>query len=101
MKKKTVTRGSALDGWHIPGEEEWSEFIDAMGGLDSAAYNINRGLDHDFQIQYGGNYHYRLRNYNYLNDIAYFWSSTSYSTTAGWIRMIGKISCKCKPVNGP
>jgi len=89
-EKNNNLQGICPDGWHIPDDEEWTEFIDAMGGLDSAAFYINRGLDHDFQIQYGGNYHYRLRNYNYLNDIAYFWSSTSFSTTAGWIRMIGK-----------
>jgi len=89
-EKNESFQGICPDGWHIPGDEEWSVFIETYGGADSAAFFINLGIGNDFQIQYGGNYHYRLRNYNYLNDIAYFWSSTSFSTTAGWIRMIGK-----------
>ena len=31
-----------------------------------------------------------LRNYNYQGRIAYFWTSSSYSTTAAWMRMIGR-----------
>ena len=45
-----------------------------------------------FGIQYGGNYHYRLKNYNYLNDIAYYWTSTPFSHTASWMRMIGRLN---------
>ena len=88
-EKNENFQGICPDGWHIPGDEEWSVFIDVIGGADSAAYRINNELS-DFQIQYGGNYHNRLRNYNYLDEIAYYWASTSYSTTAGWIWMIGR-----------
>jgi uncharacterized protein (TIGR02145 family) len=82
-------QGICPDGWHIPTDNEWTVLVDNLGGADSAAYlmKVDSTL---FNIQYGGNYHYRLRNYNYLDRIAYFWASSSFSTTAAWMRMIGK-----------
>jgi len=76
------------DGWHLPSDKEWSEMIDALGGADSAAL-IMRSYP-EINIQYAGNYHSRLNNYNFKGDIAYFWTATSFSHTAAWIRMIGR-----------
>jgi uncharacterized protein (TIGR02145 family) len=82
-------QGICPDGWHIPTDQDWSELISNLGGADSAAYLMK--LDSTlFNIQYGGNYHNRLRNYNYQGRIAYFWTSSSFSTTAAWMRMIGR-----------
>ncbi len=89
-EKNNELQGICPDEWHIPTDEEWADFIEGIGGADSAAYKLNKGLINNFKIQYGGNYHKRLRNYNYLGDIAYYWTSTSFSSTAAFIWMIGK-----------
>ena len=83
-------QGICPQGWHIPDDQEWADLINAIGGADSAAYKLNSGQVSGFQIQYGGNYHHRLRNFNYLEDIAYFWTATSFSSTAAFMRMIGR-----------
>ncbi len=77
-------------GWHIPDEADWDSLIEYLGGADSAALKLKDGSYPEFNLQYGGNYHYRLKNYNYLDNIAYYWSSCSFSKTAAWIRMIGR-----------
>lgn len=82
-------QGICPDGWHIPDDTEWALLIENLGGADSAAY-LMRFDTSLFNIQYAGNYHNRLRNYNYLDRIAYFWTSSSFSTTAAWMRMIGR-----------
>ena len=87
---KDSTQGICPDGWHIPDDEEWTTLINAVGGADSAAINLNKGAFKEFNVQYGGNYHYRLKNYNYIDEIAYYWTSASYSRSAAWMRMIGK-----------
>jgi uncharacterized protein (TIGR02145 family) len=82
-------QGICPDGWHVPTDDEWTALIETLGGNDSAAYLL-RNDTVIFNIQYGGNYHYRLRNYNYLDKIAYYWTSSSFSPTAAWMRMIGR-----------
>jgi uncharacterized protein (TIGR02145 family) len=82
-------QGICPDGWHIPEDTEWTILIDNLGGADSAAYMIKMDTTL-FNIQYAGNYHYRLKNYNYQGSIAYFWTASSFSTTAAWMRMIGR-----------
>ena len=57
-------QGICPEGWHIPSDTEWSIFIDAIGGADSAAYKMDHDSSLHFNIQYGGNYHKRLKNYN-------------------------------------
>jgi len=84
-------QGICPNGWHIPSDKEWSILIQNLGGADSAAYILNQDTA-IFGIQFGGNYHYRLKNYNYLNDIAYYWTSTPFSRTASWMRMIGRLN---------
>lgn len=81
-------QGICPHGWHVPTDDEWQELIETLGGADSAAVAIRSFPD--FNIQFGGNYHSRLHNYNYKDEIAYFWTATSFSHTAAWIRMIGR-----------
>ena len=88
-EKEDSLQGICPQGWHIPNDDEWSLLIDNLGGVDSAAYSLGKDSSL-FNIQYGGNYHNRLRNYNYLNSIAYYWTASSFSTTAAWMRMIGR-----------
>ena len=82
-------QGICPEGWHIPTDHDWSLLIENLGGADSAAYFMKKDTSL-FDIQYAGNYHYRLINYNYLDRIAYYWTASSYSSTAAWMRMIGK-----------
>lgn len=83
-------QGICPDGWHIPSDNDWDVFMDALGGADSAAIKLNYGPYRGFNVQCGGNFHHRLQNFNYLDKIAYYWSATSFSPTAAWMRMIGK-----------
>ncbi len=88
-EKNDSLQGICPDGWHIPTDEEWGILIESMGGADSAAYRLSRETP-EFNIQYGGNYHSRLRNYNYLETNSYYWTANSFSKTAAFIWMIGK-----------
>lgn len=88
-EKNGSLQGICPDSWHIPTDEDWAMLIEKMGGADSAAYRLSRETP-EFNIQYGGNYHSRLRNYNYLEANSYYWTANSYSTTAAFIWMIGK-----------
>jgi uncharacterized protein (TIGR02145 family) len=89
-EKRNELQGICPKGWHIPDDNDWQILIDEIGGADSAAIKLNYGSYRSFNVQFGGNYHYRLQNFNYLGKIAYFWSATSFSTTAAYMRMIGK-----------
>ena len=83
-------QGICPDGWHVPSDEEFAQMIEAVGGADSAALKLKNAEEIDFNFQYGGNYHIRLENYNYLDKIAYYWTSSCFSKTASWMRMFGK-----------
>jgi uncharacterized protein (TIGR02145 family) len=86
---KDSLQGICPHGWHVPSDAEWTVLIENLGGADSAAYLIKMDTTL-FNIQYAGNYHKRLKNYNYKGSIAYFWSANSFSMTAAWMRMIGR-----------
>jgi len=81
-------QGICPTGYHIPTDADWSELIEALGGADSAAFVAR--LHTGFNMQYGGNFHSRLENFNYKDKNAYFWTATSFSHTAAWIWMIGR-----------
>ena len=83
-------QGICPDGWHVPSDEEFTQMIDAIGGADSAALILHAAEELNFNLQYGGNYHNRLENFNFLDSIAYYWTSSSFSKTASWMRMFGK-----------
>jgi len=84
------TQGICPHGWHIPTDEEWSLMIETIGGADSASYRLRTDTTLGFNLQFGGNYHNRLDNFNYLDKIAYYWTADKYSPTAAWMRMIGR-----------
>jgi uncharacterized protein (TIGR02145 family) len=83
-------QGICPNDWHIPSDEEFAVLIDAVGGADSAALILQQADRVDFNMQYGGNYHSRLENFNYRDKIAYYWTSTNFSSTAAWMIMIGR-----------
>ncbi len=82
------TQGICPDGWHVSTDEDWRKLAENIGGADSASYILCRDSLLGFNLQYGGNFHNRLRNFNYLGKIAYYWMADEFSTTAAWIRML-------------
>lgn len=89
-RKDSIKQGICPNGWHIPDDSEWQELIDAIGGADSASYKLKLGIVPGFNIQYAGNYHTRLKNFNFQDDNAYYWTASSFSKTAAWIWMFGE-----------
>ena len=87
-------------GWHLPGDEEWSTLITYLGGVDVAGGKMkeagtvpwaspNTGATNSsgFTALPGG---YRGLN-GYFGNHTYnasFWSSTEYSSTYAWYRLL-------------
>ena len=77
------------DNWHISTDEEWDILLDSVGGFRNAGTILRIGKYSDFNLQWGGNYQSELTIFSFINRNAYFWSSTKYSKSAAWMRMIG------------
>ena len=75
--------------WHVPSDEDWEILIDTLGGQVYAGVKLRRGRKTNFDFQWGGNYHSDLDIFSFIDRKVYFWSSTSYSCTSGWMRMTG------------
>ena len=81
--------GICPDNWHIPTDEEWDILLDTIGGFRSAGAILRRGKYSDFNLQWGGNCQSDLKVFSFIDRNAYFWSSSEFSPSAGWMRMTG------------
>jgi uncharacterized protein (TIGR02145 family) len=106
-------RGLAPEGWRIPTDEEWKELEMCLGMSQSEADDIgwrgtdegsklagNAGLWHDGVLEnntnFGtsgfsglpGGYRNNRGSFNYVGCIAYWWSSSEYSTSDVWSRSL-------------
>ncbi len=76
------SRCLAPKGWEIPSKKDWEQFINYFGGWDIDSYKImsknfwNGTNDKGFNAVAGGGRFYNGR-FNSINEIAFFWSSTS------------------------
>lgn len=73
-------------GFRLPTDEEWSQLVEAAGGMNLAAYKLMVGGETGFDVLLGGNYNSRSRIFSYQFRQAYFWTATSFSETAAWMR---------------
>lgn len=83
-------QGICPDGWHIPSDEEWTIMIENAGGYDHAGMILKNKEHPDFNIEFGGNYNPDVRIFSYIDEHAYYWTSTKFSNTSAWMRQIGK-----------
>ena len=100
------SRGIAPSGWHVPSDAEWQTLVDYLGGSSVAGgkmkttgtieggdglwYKPNSGATNESGFsalpggyRYGGNGCFDL-----LGSLAYFWSSTEYSSSNAWSRSL-------------
>lgn len=78
----------APEGWHVPTDEEWTQLYSSTefnaGNLKETGYefweypNIGADNSRNFFARAGG-YRYQSGTFYYLNQNAYFWSSTVYT----------------------
>jgi uncharacterized protein (TIGR02145 family) len=94
-------KGLCPNGWHIPTDDEFNTLSDYLGGEDVAGGKLkettlthwlapNTGATNSsgFTALPGGN----LSNtaiFQNLNDSAYFWSSSVFSSSGAWARYLG------------
>lgn len=91
-------RGICPPGWHIPSDSEWRELIELLGGYKSAG-KIMKSLnlwenaksigtnESDFNILPSG-YRNFYGDYFFLNQHAYFWSSTQHHSHLAWYHSV-------------
>jgi uncharacterized protein (TIGR02145 family) len=85
-------------GWHVPGDEEWTVLTDYLGGKNDAGgklketgtgkwYTPNTGATNEsgFTAIPTG-YRHSNGGFNSLSRYAYFWTSTEWSETGAWYR---------------
>ncbi len=73
-------------GFRLPSDEDWSILADSLGGKDVAGFKLMMGGETKFNILMGGNYNKISDIFSYQYRNAYFWTATSYSETAAWMR---------------
>jgi uncharacterized protein (TIGR02145 family) len=90
-------RGLAPSGWHIPTDNEWTRYINSIGGKEVAgkkmkcSHGWNDRCHGDnssgFSGMPGG---FRAYNGKFLNlgDFGYWWSSTEYNSFSSWYRIL-------------
>jgi uncharacterized protein (TIGR02145 family) len=66
-----------IKGWHIPTSEEWSGFINDLGG-DSLICKNNIMFNDTFDTQLGGAKYQSHNGFGNLAVHGYYWSSTAY-----------------------
>jgi len=66
------------EGWHLPGDQEWSALIEYYGGTHYAGKALKGGGLSDFNAQFSG---YRDKDgyFGKINESAYYWSSTEHA----------------------
>ncbi|MHC1707846.1 MAG: fibrobacter succinogenes major paralogous domain-containing protein [Bacteroidales bacterium] len=82
------TQGICPHGWHLPSDSDWKSLTDFLGGEEKAAEML-KGKP-GFITALGGNYHPELQTFSYIDHQAYYWTSTSFTGTAAWMRNIGE-----------
>jgi uncharacterized protein (TIGR02145 family) len=97
-------QGVCPAGWHLPGDLEWTQLTDFLGGASIAGGKLketgiihwnspNTGATNEtgFTALPGGN---RSINglFNYIGVAGYFWSATDYDSDNAWRRDIGNNS---------
>ncbi len=90
-------RGLAPEGWHVPGDEEWTAMTNAIGGQTEAGVRLksatgwsNNGNgrdDYGFNILASGG-RGGVSGFNGEGTVAVFWSSTSKSPSFAWYRVV-------------
>jgi len=95
-------RRACSPGWHLPSDSEWSTLTNYLGGEEVAGgklkstsgwNNPNSGATNSsgFSALPGGYRDYD-GSFNYISDYGYWWSSTEYSSTIAWYRLMGYYS---------
>ncbi|MCF8275695.1 MAG: PKD domain-containing protein [Flavobacteriales bacterium] len=86
----TSSNGICPDGWHLPNDAEWTDLMDALGGINVAAPALksatgwtlgNATGSSGFNAPNGGSRY----DFNFAHDEAAFWSSVPMSATDGGI----------------
>jgi uncharacterized protein (TIGR02145 family) len=88
-EEKEGAQGICPEGWHIPSDTEWQTLVDTLGGITVAAKYLKPGEKSGFNLQFGGNFHPKLKIYSYIDRQAYYWSSSQFNANSGWMRQIG------------
>jgi len=104
-------QGVCPPGWHLPSDDEWKVLEMALGMSQSEADDTGwRGTDEGGKMKEAGTSHwdspntgatnssgftalpggYRYSNgsFNYLGDLGFWWSSSEYSGTHAWYRIL-------------
>ncbi len=85
-------RGICPAGWHVPSDQEWETLATYLGGADHAGKRLREDSTLAFFVQYGGNYFPKYNIFSYLDEQAYYWTSSMFSRQAAWIRNMSKRS---------
>jgi len=93
---KEKTRGICPQGWHIPSDQEWETLCTVLGGADHAGKRMREDSSLAFFVQYAGNYFPKHKIFSYLDEQAYYWTSSMYTGQSAWIR---NMSLKSTNVN--
>ena len=91
-------RGLAPQGWHIPGDEEWTQLIDNLGGekvagdkmktKDEWLYKQTGTNESGFTGLPGGWRESNFCSYIEFGNSGYWWSSTENATFGAWYRRL-------------
>jgi uncharacterized protein (TIGR02145 family) len=88
------------DGWHLPGDAEWTQLTDYLGGKSVAGGKLketgttnwnspNTGATNEIGFTaLPGGYRYSSESFHYVGGYGHWWSSTEYSTTGAWYRSL-------------
>jgi len=91
-------------GWHIPTDAEWSILINYAGGGDIAGEKLREIGDIHWQEQYyyatdeygfsavGSGFVDQSGATDWINQVAYWWSSTEYDPFSSWMRYMEQYS---------
>jgi uncharacterized protein (TIGR02145 family) len=85
---------SFLVGWHVPTDEEWTALIDSVGGNPGTKLKSKTGwkfggngtYDFGFNVLPSGVLYFDGSGFDGRGCVAYFWSSSAYSSTGKWGR---------------
>ena len=80
MQYSTIegVQGVCPEDWHIPTDQEWTNLVNATGGVNNAGTNLATGGSSGFEAKMGGHRIPGTSGYgfHYVGQRAYFWSST-------------------------
>ncbi|MBT5539430.1 MAG: hypothetical protein HOK29_10840 [Candidatus Marinimicrobia bacterium] len=105
-------RSVCPEGFHLPSDEEWTVLTDFLGGSAGSQLAGNADLwnsgDLINDIAFGtsgflalpGGYRYTLGYFNLMSDDCYFWSSTTFDSSAAWYRRINRNNSEATRTTG-